>query len=224
MGTGDEVETPRDPLWRRVARVYDWQLALESHALRAALDLAAPTADEELLDVGTGTGGVLRELAHRPNPPRRAVGVDSSPEMLAAAPPLPGDWTLERADARDLPFADGRFLVVVSTYLLHLLEREDRTRALAEMARVLAPGGRLVTVTPALPRARPGRWLVRPVAAAAERASGFLAGLRTLDPSAEIDAHVPVRRIRWTNAGYPSISVLARAPEITHSDRGDGPR
>lgn len=46
--------------WSRIAFAYDWQLALERPALRAAVDLVRPRRDDALLDVGTGTGGLLR--------------------------------------------------------------------------------------------------------------------------------------------------------------------
>ncbi len=207
-------------LWSRVANVYDLQLVLERPALNAALDLADPRAVDALLDVGTGTGGVLRELSRRPSPPRRAVGVDSSPEMLRAAEPLPSGWTLVEADARDLPFDEDSFDVVTTAYLLHVLDRGDRTGALEEIARVLRPAGRLVAVTPALPRARIGRAFLRPVAAMAERSSGLASGLRALDPREEIGRHLRVRRTRWVNRGYPSICVLAGAPDLSRSGRG----
>lgn len=201
--------SPSANLWSRVARVYDWQLVLERPALRAVVDLASPQPGEELLDVGTGTGGLLRELARRRTRPLRAVGVDSSWEMLAAAQDLPPEWELLPADARKLPFDDDSFDVATATYLLHLLDRGDRARLLEEISRVLRPKGRLATVTPALPSARLGRLLLRPVMEMAETSSGFASGLRALDPSSEIDERFTVRRVRWVNRGYPSVCVLA---------------
>lgn len=149
--------------WDRIARAYDRQLALERPALRAALDLAEVRPSERLLDLGTGTGAVLRELARRPSRPGEAVGVDVSAAMLAHAPALPSSWRLVQADATDLPFGDASFDVAVAAYLLHLLERDVFVRALAEARRVLRPGGRLVTVTPAAPCSL----LARPYAALA---------------------------------------------------------
>ena len=159
--------------------------------------------------MGTGTAGVLRELRRRPGDAVRAVGVDSSPQMLAAARDLPPEWELVHADARELPFDDDSFDVATVAYLLHLLGRHDRDLVLAEVARVLRPGGRLVTVTPALPRARLGRLLLKPVMAVAEASSGLAAGLRPLDPRSELGERFTVRRARWVNRGYPSLCVLA---------------
>lgn len=140
--------------------------------------------------------------------------------MLAAAGHVPSEWTLAEADARDLPFDDDSFEVVTAAYLLHVLDRGDRTRVLKEVARVLRPAGRFVAVTPALPRARIGRALLRPVAAMAERSSGLAAGMRTLDPSEEISRHLRVTRSKWVNRGYPSVCVLAEAPVLSRSGGG----
>ncbi len=182
--------------------------------------MADPRAGEALLDVGTGTGALLRELSRRPGPPRRAVGVDSSARMLAAAGHLSPGWKLVEADARSLPFENDSFDVVTAAYLLHVLDHGDRNRVLEEIARVLRPAGRLVTVTPALPRAPVGRALLRPVAAMAERSSGLASGLRALNPSDEIGRHLTVRRTRWVNRGYPSMCVLAGAPDFSRCGRG----
>lgn len=196
-------------MWDRIASLYDRQLALERPALRAALDLAAPQPGEELLDVGTGTGAMLRELARRGDRPRRVVGVDSSPAMLAAARDRAPGSKLVAADARELPFDAESYDLVTMAYVLHVLDRGDRARVLEEIARVLRPGGRLVTVTPGSPGALPGRLLLAPVAAVARRSSGPAAGLRTLDPRPELTGPFVVRRARWVNRGYPSTCVLA---------------
>jgi ubiquinone/menaquinone biosynthesis C-methylase UbiE len=133
--------------WDRAARLYDFQLFLERRAIDQALELAAIRPGDRLLDLGTGTGGVLRRLAGRADAPREAVGVDRSASMLAAARDLPSAWRLVRADATALPFADESFDVVTAVYLLHLLDPPARRALIADAARVLRPGGRLITVT-----------------------------------------------------------------------------
>jgi len=95
--------------WDRVARLYDLQLRLERPALDRAVALAGVAADERLLDVATGTGGLLHRLADRPVRPTSVVGVDASSAMLARARPLPDGWELVKADARGLPFEDATF-------------------------------------------------------------------------------------------------------------------
>lgn len=57
---------PPGSWWDRASAQYDRQLWLERSAVNRALDLLAARADERLLDVGTGTGEVLRQLARRP--------------------------------------------------------------------------------------------------------------------------------------------------------------
>jgi ubiquinone/menaquinone biosynthesis C-methylase UbiE len=106
----------RHPGWDRLARAYDRQLPLERPALRALLELLEPGETERLLDVGTRTAALLRELARRPRPPERAVGLDSSVEMLARAGPLPRGWELVTGEAEGLPSEDGSFDVVTATY------------------------------------------------------------------------------------------------------------
>lgn len=100
--------------WSRLARAYAWQLPLERAALAAAIKLGDPTADDALLDVGTGSGALLRELAKHPGRPRIAIGIDECPAMLERARALPAGWSVQAADARRLPFADGTFSIVTA--------------------------------------------------------------------------------------------------------------
>jgi len=196
--------------WADLSGRYDRQLWLERAAVRTALDLADLSPDDRLLDVGTGTGAVLRELAARPRRPRHAVGVDASTAMLARVPALPAGWELTQADARALPFDAGAFDVAVACYVLHVLPEGGVHTALSELARVLVPFGRLVTVTPVVPAAG----LLRPVAAAldtmARRVPARLGGLRALDPRAALErAGFTSVRARSSHRGYPSLCVLA---------------
>ena len=153
---------------------------------------------ERLLDLGTGTGGLLRRLAARAVRPREACGIDSSEQMLAQAPALPAGWELRQADAMALPFPDGSFDVATAAYLLHLLEPAERARVLAEARRVLAPGSRLVTVTTAGPR--------RLFALLAH----LVPGLQVVDPRPDLEAAgFVVTGARRVLLGYPSLCVLA---------------
>ncbi len=196
--------------WGRVALFYDWQLMLERPALAAAVTLAGPRRGDDLLDVGTGTGALLREVARRPDHPRSAVGVDSSARMLAKAPELPSGWTLETADAQRLPFADDAFSLVTASYLLHVVDAATRRGIIGECHRVLRAGGRLVTVTPTLPRTRAARALYAPLAAAAGSSVGPAAGLRPLDPRRELErASFAIAATEYVRRGYPSLCVLA---------------
>lgn len=197
--------------WNRTARFYDLQLWLERRALDATIALAGVGADDRLLDLGTGTGALLRRLMRRAAAPREAVGIDVSGRMLARAPALPSGWELRNADAGRLPFPDRSFDVVTATYLLHLLDPPQRAAVLAEARRVLKPQGRLVTVTVAPPRSRAlGRALGRIFRPAWSR-RGVLAGLRPLDPRPDLEAAgFEVQEARRTSIGYPSLVLRAR--------------
>ncbi|MGD9734043.1 MAG: class I SAM-dependent methyltransferase [Solirubrobacterales bacterium] len=191
----------------RTARFYDLQLGLERTALDAAIELAEIGTDDRLLDLGTGSGGLLRRLARRAGAPREAIGVDSSPAMLARAPALPAGWLLLQGDAAHLPFPAGSFDIVTAAYLLHLLEPAERAAVLAEARRVIRSAGRLVAVTIAPPR--PAK-LARLLSAALSHAPGTHLGLRPLDPRPDLEAAgFEIVRARRTRRGYPSLITLA---------------
>jgi ubiquinone/menaquinone biosynthesis C-methylase UbiE len=187
-----------------VSRAYRWQLPLERAALAAAAELAAVGPEDRLLDVATGTGALLHELARNGTRPEEVVGIDASASMLAvAATGLPPAWRTTIGDARRLPFPGGRFDVVTACYLLHLLQPGARAAAIAEIVRVLRPGGRAVTVTVESRRAA-----TRAALARAPRRSG----LRRLDPTRELAAAgLRPTHARFVSAGWPSLCVLAIA-------------
>jgi ubiquinone/menaquinone biosynthesis C-methylase UbiE len=199
--------------WSRAATLYDLQLALERRALRTLVEMMDISPSDTLVDVGTGTGAFLRELAIAGVRPARAIGVDSSDRMLARARTVvPPDTELRRADAGELPLPDGSVEVVTAAYLLHLLSADVRAEVLRELGRVLAPGGRLgvVTVAPPKPGVLP-KLISAPVRAAAARSSGLLGGLRPLDPGDDLrSCGFDVEAVRRTAAGYPSLCVRAR--------------
>ena len=197
--------------WDRFASGYSGQLYLERRAVDKLLDLLDVGSDERLLDVATGPAVVLDQLARRELRPEEAVGIDASREMLRRAPELPLGWVLQEGDARRLPFADGTFDVVSASYLLHVLDAADRRAVVAEVARVLRPGGRVGTLTVAPPLSAPARALTAPLRRAAERSEGKLRGLSPLDPTADLAAGSLVETARArTFVGYPSLCLVAQ--------------
>jgi ubiquinone/menaquinone biosynthesis C-methylase UbiE len=107
----------------------------------AILDLAGDVAGREILDAGCGAGPLFAQLRDRG---ATVTGFDASTKMLELARQRLGeDAALQVADiAEPLPFSDGAFDDVVVSLVLHYLE--DWTAPLAELRRVLKPGGRLI--------------------------------------------------------------------------------
>lgn len=115
-----------------------------------------------VLDVGCGPASVTASLAGAAGPGGLALGVDFSEAMLArAVQAASGPQTgFLRADAQRLPLRDETVDAVVSMAMLQLIP--DPARALAEMARVLRPGGRLAVLVPTAGRAA-GLWRRLPI-------------------------------------------------------------
>ena len=118
----------QDPRWRR-----------------ALVDAIDPQPGQRLLDVATGTGMVAVALARRG---AEVVGLDQSEQMLAGAraklraePALGDRVSFVRGEAERLPFPDAHFDALTFTYLLRYVD--DRAATMAELARVVKPGGRI---------------------------------------------------------------------------------
>lgn len=97
-----------------------------------------------VLDVGTGTGLVLRSLSARV-PSAGLIGADISPGMLAIARDVLPDADWIEADTAALPLADDTIDLITCVTVLHLIS--DVGAAVSEWSRVLRPGGRLITAT-----------------------------------------------------------------------------
>src|SRR5919108_531765 len=119
--------------------------------------------DDRVLDVATGTALVARALVRRYG--CSVVGVDQSPEMLAGArrrlarePELARRIELVQGEAERLPFADREFDHLTFTYLIGYVD--DPGATLAELARVVRPGGRIASLDFGLPDPplRRGAW------------------------------------------------------------------
>jgi ubiquinone/menaquinone biosynthesis C-methylase UbiE len=93
-------------------------------------------------DVGCGTGRLAPFLAGRGLSPR---GIDLSPGMILVARRDHPSFGFDVADVRGLPFEDASLAGVVCWYSLMFLAPSDRPAAFTELARVVRPGGYLVT-------------------------------------------------------------------------------
>jgi len=147
-----ELFAPLGPSYDRYAQLLSFG---QDPRWRAFLVARVPAEAARVLDVATGTGAVALELA-RAAPGRTVVGVDQSPEMLAAGrrrveqAGYGGRIELREARAESLPFADGEFDALTFTYLLRYVD--DPAATLRELARVVRPGGTIAMLEFGLPR------------------------------------------------------------------------
>lgn len=192
----------QDPRWR--------------HAMVETIR-AAP--DERVLDVATGTGMVAQALVRGYG--CEVVGLDQSPQMLAAAQvrvetdlQLAQRVSLVRGEAEKLPFEDERFDHLTFTYLLRYVE--DPAATMAELARVVKPGGHVASLEFAVPSNRVWReaWrfythvglptLGRLVSREWAHTGRFLA-----DSIPGFYEHYPIERVveLWKRAGLADVHV-----------------
>ena len=121
----------------------------------AMVEAIGARSDERVLDVATGTGLVAQLLVKRYG--CKVVGVDQSPQMLAAAQArvatdklLAERVSLIQGEAEHLPFGDDEFDHLTFTYLLRYVD--DPGATMTELARVVKPGGRVASLEFAVPR------------------------------------------------------------------------
>ncbi len=149
-------------MFDRISGVYDRMNGVMTAGLhhqwrRRAADLALLTPGAQVLDVATGTGDLAFELARRVAPDGVVVGADFSEGMLelarakaqakTAAPATPAlgvQLRFEAANAMALPYGDNRF--DAATVGFGARNFSDLPGGLAEMARVVRPGGRVVVL------------------------------------------------------------------------------
>jgi demethylmenaquinone methyltransferase/2-methoxy-6-polyprenyl-1,4-benzoquinol methylase len=230
-------------MFDRIAGVYDRMNAVMTAGLhhqwrRRAADLAALRPGARALDVATGTGDLALELARRVAPGGTVVGADFSERMLELAREksdrerltgtMPGGVELrfEPANALALPYGDDEF--DAATVGFGARNFSDLDRGLAEMTRVVRPGGRVVVLEITTPTRPPLStflevWFDRIVPAL-----GRVAG----DPDAYTYLPSSVRRFpppdglaaaMW-RAGLRSISYRITAGGIIALHAGEVPR
>ncbi len=129
--------------WERRVDAYDgFFTPITGRLFGPLLDAVGVVPGTRLLDVATGPGHLPARAAERGAVP---VGVDVADAMVTRARELYPTLEFHRGDAEELPFADAEFDAVTANFLLPHLARPER--AMAELVRVLAPGGRLALAT-----------------------------------------------------------------------------
>jgi len=139
----------------RWARFYDLTVAVltlgRGRTLRQrTIDLAAIALGESVLEVGCGTGELCLRARARVGTGGRVSGIDPSAEMIAVARRKAErarvDIDYRVAGIEALPFGDNSFDVVLSSLMMHHLPDDLKSAGLAEIKRVLKPGGRALIV------------------------------------------------------------------------------
>lgn len=128
--------------WNELRKLHVPEDQVEAEILR----LLGRNPFNALLDLGTGTGRMLELLSDKY---RRGIGVDASRDMLAIARTQLDDADVNHASVRqgdiyNLPLDNDEFDLVTIHQVLHFLQ--DPAPAIAEAARMLAPGGRLLII------------------------------------------------------------------------------
>lgn len=136
------------------ARLYDlfgriMSLGRDRAMRQKLVELAAPKPGDSVLDVGCGTG-TLALMLNSQLGQANVHGIDASPEMISVAKKKAAkaqadvDFRISLIEA--IPFPDASFEVVTSSLMLHHLSDELKRAGLAEIRRVLKPGGRFAAM------------------------------------------------------------------------------
>jgi ubiquinone/menaquinone biosynthesis C-methylase UbiE len=198
------------------AGLYDLAIGLlgrRGHQLRASIaDRLKLRPGDRVLDVGSGPGRLAMVLAERVGPTGSVNGIDPSKEMVARATAkarraeVPA--TFQEAFAQRLPFADASFDAVTCTLALHHVADPDRPTAVAEMCRVLRPGGTLLIGEFRAPR-RGRRW---------HRLHHFRAG-NTIEQARELTASAGFVDIDYADTNLSWLGTITAVKPVSTTVR-----
>lgn len=196
----DEVAAMFDGVAKRYDLVNDLLSLGRTRAWRKATTAAInPQPGMKILDLAAGTGSSSAPLAARG---ADVIPADFSEGMLAAGRKARPHLAFTKADALNLPFADGEF--DVATISFGLRNTQNTARALAEMLRVVKPGGELVVCEFSSPTFAPFRtiytnYLMKALPAISRRSSS--------NPDAYIYLAESIRA--WPNQGALAAEITA---------------
>jgi ubiquinone/menaquinone biosynthesis C-methylase UbiE len=147
----------------RWAKYYDLSVSIfllgrRRQLRQATVALAQISPGARVLEVGCGTGDVALVASQQAGPSGAVSGIDPAPEMIAVARDkavrLGATVDFQVGVIEALAFADASFDVVLSSLMMHHLPDDLKRQGLAEIARVLKPGGRLLIVDIKRPTSR----------------------------------------------------------------------
>jgi demethylmenaquinone methyltransferase/2-methoxy-6-polyprenyl-1,4-benzoquinol methylase len=162
--SGTLPETQVEAMFDRIARVYDRMNAVMTAGMdrrwrERAADIANVGPGNRVLDVATGTGDLAIELRSRVGDGGEVIGLDFSEGMLELAREKAPEIRFDQGSALELPYADGEF--AAATVGFGARNFSDLGRGLAEMRRVVRPGGRVVVLEITTPQKPPLSWFFR---------------------------------------------------------------
>src|SRR5947209_14729216 len=178
------------------------------------INLACIQPGEQVLDVGCGTGTLAMEVARLVGRAGRVAGVDPGTQQIARARAkaarrhVPIEFQIGVIE--QLPFPDSTFDVVLSTLMMHHLPKSLKRQGLAEIARVLKPGGRLVIADFTRKQERQGR------------AARFHAGGSSMQELADLLSDAGFSEVETEEMQPPRFSAFPGAG-IVRARKGAGP-
>jgi SAM-dependent methyltransferase len=194
-----------DAFMATMAGAYLEQTAWTRLRLDAVRELVEPRRGDRVLDLGSAGGAVTHFLSTFGC---EAVGVDAEPRAIETSRALFPRLRFELADVAGLPFPDDSFDKAVAADLVEHLEDADFARMLAEVARVLVPGGTLSLYTPN-PRHAIERLKERDLVLARNETHLGLRDAPALAAALEA-AGFTVERNEWRASFFPGLRALER--------------
>ncbi len=191
--------------YRRWARIYDASFgSISAFARRRAIDVVNRLPGTQVLEMGVGTGLALPHYTRD----KRVIGIDLSAEMLVHARTrviernLTNVDALLELDAEATGFEEGRFDIAVAMFVASVVPHPRRL--LAEMRRVVRPGGHILFINHFAAERGP-RWWVERALAPASRALGW-------HPDFAVDALFPAADRQAANlAAMPPLGLFTLA-------------
>lgn len=140
--------------YRFLTPVYDPIIKIvvpEKRIKQQVIDLAEPQTGDKILDFGCGTGTLCQMLKIQ-NHDIDITGIDVDPEILEIARKKAPELAFTSFDGSTLPFKTNSFDKIISTWVFHHLNHEQKIMAFREICRVLKPNGRFVLADWTIPQ------------------------------------------------------------------------